>query len=74
MKNVTLSIPEPLKQNMEQLPEINWSELMREFLSEKVRKLLILKKLEKDFENSKLTDKDCIRLGRKLRADISKHK
>lgn len=72
MQNVTLSISEPLKQKMEQLPEINWSELIREFLSEKVKRLLILKKLEILLEKSEEPDKEALRLGKKIKAGMWK--
>ena len=67
MPNITLSIPQELKQKMEELPELNWSETIREFLSEKVKRALLLKRLEKMLENSELTEEDCIRLGRKAK-------
>ena len=67
MPNITLSIPASLKKKMESLPEINWSEVTREFLSEKVRRLALLMKLDKMLENSELTEEDCIRLGREAK-------
>ena len=67
MPNLTLSIPEELKKQMELVPEINFSELMRQFLAEKVKRALLLKKLDKMLENSRLTDEDCLRLGRELK-------
>ena len=75
MPNVTLSISEPLKQKMEQLPEINWSVIMRELLSERIKKLLVLKKLDKMFENSELTDEVALKLGRKVNQAVwERHK
>jgi len=67
MPNLTLSIPENLKEGMDKLPEINWSEVTRKFLSEKVGRLVVLKKLDKMLENSELTEEDCIRLGREAK-------
>mgnify|MGYP001558222206 FL=1 len=72
MPNITLSIPEELKEKMDKLPEINWSEVTREFLSEKVKRSLLLKKLDKMLENSELTEEDCIRLGNKVKSDMLK--
>ena len=69
MPNITLSIPQELKQKMDDLPELNWSETVREFLSEKVKRALLLKRLDKLLENSELTEEDCIRLGRKAKKD-----
>ncbi len=72
MPNVTLSIPKELKHKMDELPEINWSEVTREFLSEKVKRLALLKKLDKMLENSELTEEDCIRLSRKAKKSMHK--
>jgi len=72
MPNITLSISEDLKTNMDSLPELNWSEVVRDFLSEKVKRALLLKKLDKLLENSKLTEKDCINLGRKAKKSMHK--
>jgi len=70
MPNITLSIPEDLKSKMDELPEINWSEVTREFLSEKVNRFALLKKLDKMLENSELTEEDCIRLGREAKKSM----
>jgi len=67
MPNLTLSIPEELKQEMEQLPETNWSALVRKFLAERVKRELLLKKLDKMLENSELTEEDCLKLGDKVK-------
>lgn len=67
MPNITLSVPQELKQKMDELPELNWSETIREFLSEKVKRALLLKKLDKLLENSELTEEDCIRMGREAK-------
>ena len=75
MPNVTLSISEPLKHDMEQLPEVNWSKLIRGLLSERVKRLLTLKKLDKMFENSELTDEVALKLGRKVNKAVwERHK
>jgi len=72
MANVTVSISEELKHKMDSLPDVNWSETVREFLSEKVNRAVLLKKLDKMLENSKLTEEDCLRLGEKVKADMWK--
>ena len=61
MPNITLSVPEELKNKIDSLPEINWSESVRNFLSEKTKRASLLKKLDKMLENSKLTEEDCLR-------------
>lgn len=67
MPNITLSVTEELKKEMESMPELNWSESVREFLSEKVKRAALLKKLDKMLENSELTEKDALELGRKIK-------
>lgn len=69
MPNITLSISEDLKSKMDSLREINWSEVTREFLSEKVKRLAFLKKLEEQLdskEEQELT-KWSVELGRKAK-------
>jgi len=67
MPNITLSISKELKKKLDELPELNFSEAMRQFLSEKVKRALLLKKLDKMLENSELTEEDCLRLGDKVK-------
>lgn len=69
MPNVTLSIPEKLKEDLDSLPEINWSESVREFLSKKIRRALLLKKIDKMLENSEFTEEDAERLGELAKQD-----
>jgi len=72
MPNITLSITKELKQQIDELPELNISESMRRFLSEKVKRALLLKKLDKLLENSKLTEEDCLKLGDKIKKGMWK--
>ena len=67
MPNITLSIPKELKKQIDELPELNLSESMRQFLAEKVKRALLLKKLDKMLENSELTEEDCLRLGNEVK-------
>jgi len=72
MPNLTLSIPEELKKEMDELSETNWSVLVRKFLSERVKRELLLKKLDKMLGNSELTEEDCLKLGRKVKEGMWK--
>lgn len=69
MPNVTVSVPDELKQELDNLPEINWSEAVRNFLSEKVKRESLLRKLDKMLEKSELTEEDALELGRKIKKD-----
>lgn len=72
MPNITLSIPEELKAQIDKLPELNVSESVRKFLAEKVKRALLLKKLDKMLEHSGLTEEDCIRLGKEAKKSMHK--
>jgi len=72
MPNITITIPDELKKDMERLPELNWSETVREFLADKVKRALLLKKLDKLLENSELTEEDCLCMGREAKKRMSK--
>ena len=63
MVSMTLSIPKEIKKEMELYPEINWSAVARAAI---LRKIEILKKMDKILENSKLTEEDALALGRKI--------
>lgn len=63
MPNITLSIPEKLKNELDALKEINWSESVREFLSKRVKRIMLLKKIDTLLENSEFSEEDAERLG-----------
>ncbi len=67
--NVTLAVPKDLKQDMDEFPVINWSEVAREAFREKLGELKLLKEIT---SKSKLTEKDALELGRKINAAIAK--
>ena len=67
MPNLTLSISKELKSQIDKVPELNVSEAVRQFLAEKVKRALLLKKLDKLLENSKLSEEDCLRLGNEVK-------
>jgi hypothetical protein len=68
MPNITLAVPQELKKKMDKLQEVNWSEVTRLFLKEKVKRVFLLKKLDKMLENSTLTEEDCLKLGEKAKS------
>jgi len=63
MSTITLSIPEDLKREMEEFKEMNWSEVARAAIRERVAQLAILKSIT---AKSKLTEKDALEIGRKI--------
>ncbi len=69
MVTMTLSVPSELRHKMESHPEINWSEVARQAFLSKVSDLDFLKKFKAE---SEMTEKDALRLGRKLKKDLMK--
>lgn len=69
MVTMTLAVPNELKNKMEGFPEINWSEVARQAFTQKLSDMEFLMKFK---SNSKLTEKDALRLGREVSSEISK--
>ena len=67
--NMTLSIPKELKDQMDQFPEINWSEVARIAIREKITDLNLLKEFT---SKSELTEEDALELGRKVNKALSR--
>ena len=67
MPTITLSVPEDLKREMDEFKEMNWSEVARAAIREKVSQLAILKAIT---AKSKFTEKDALDLGRKIMKGI----
>jgi hypothetical protein len=70
MTNLTLSIPKKLKQQMEEFPEINWSEVARDSIKKKIARLNFLKGLRID---SELTPDEALNLGQEVSKLLAKH-
>lgn len=64
MPNLTLSVPEDLKKQMEEFKEINWSEVARESIRKRAAKLAMLKVLDALIEERP----ELIELVEKLKA------
>ena len=64
MVSLTLAIPEDLRAKMNQFPEINWSEVARQAIIQKIR---VLDQMQRFFSKSTLTQDDAIKLGRKIK-------
>ena len=69
MTNMTLAIPEDLHEIMRKHSEIKWSEVARQAISEKARKLELMDKL---LAKSELTEEDALEIGRKINKGIAK--
>ncbi len=69
MPNMTLAIPAELRNQMAIFPEINWSEVARQAIMEKLRTLARMHEL---LRNSTVTEAEAITTGRKIRARVAR--
>jgi len=69
MPNLTISIPDKLREELSEFKIMNWSEVAREAFEKKIVQLRILESFSKD---SELTQEDALRLGRKVNEALSK--
>lgn len=67
MPTITLSVPSDLKQEMDKSKFINWSEVAREAIRERVFQLKVLNSIA---AKSKLTEKDALEIGRKIKKSM----
>ena len=70
MTNITLSIPDELKEEMNEFPEINWSEVARSSIKQKIADLKFLRSFTSD---SEITYEEAEKLGKELSALLLKH-
>jgi hypothetical protein len=66
---MTLAIPIELKRQMDEFPEINWSETARIAFREKVEDLRFLTEFK---SKSDMTEEDALELGRKINKALQK--
>jgi hypothetical protein len=69
MVNLTLAVPKEMKSDMDEFPEINWSEVARQAIAQKLRDLHFLKRMK---SKSTLTEEDAVALGRKVNRALAK--
>ena len=72
MASVTFSIPDKIKQAMEDFPWVNWSELARE---EAIRRAQMAREFEefmKIVSHSKLSEKDADKIAEKIKNEMHK--
>ena len=69
MTNMTLAVPEDLHKVMQKHKEIKWSEVARQAIMEKARKLELMDKL---LAKSELTEEDAERIGHKIKHGMAK--
>lgn len=67
MANLTLAIPNELREKMRRFPEINWSEVARQAIVEKAK---ILEQMQRFLSRSQLTDKETVLIGRQIKRHV----
>ena len=71
MVNVTLSIPNELKQKMDTFAELNWSAVAREAFDEKIRDMEFIKKFK---AKSTITEENALKWGAELNKNLAKRR
>lgn len=69
MVNITLSVPEDLKEELQKHDEVNWSAVIRRALQEHLRKIQIVERIA---QKSKLTKKDVEEISKKINGSVAK--
>ncbi len=69
MVSITLAVPQELKKEMDQNKMINWSEVARVAIRQR---LLMLRKFKEFTKNSTFTEEDALELGRKVNKAVAK--
>lgn len=70
MVNITITVPENLKDELKKHKEVNWSAVVRKAMEEHLRKLHIAESIG---TKSKLTQKDIDELDKIVKKGIAKH-
>lgn len=69
MTNMTLAVPEDLHRIMQKHNDIKWSEVARQAIWNKARKLDLMDKI---LAKSELTEEDAEKIGHKIKHGIAK--
>lgn len=69
---MTFSIPAKLKKEMGEFSDVNWSKTTAELLEDKIKRLKILRKLEKLLQGSKIDETDVERIAEQVKIGIAK--
>ncbi|MEK6857068.1 MAG: hypothetical protein AABX39_00595 [Nanoarchaeota archaeon] len=69
MVSITLAVPEEMKLDMDKHPEMNWSEIARQSIREK---LIILNRMDELLSKSRMTEKNALELGKKVNKSVAK--
>ncbi len=71
MPTLTLAVPQEMKREMDQCPEINWSEVARESIRQKLVQLNLLRSIvAKSTLSEKEAEKFALEMGRKVNKSL----
>ena len=70
MPTITVNVDDALKERMDNHPEINWSEVTRQAIKEKIEALEVMDELTSE---SKLTERDVQEIADKINENGRKH-
>ena len=70
MVNITLAIPQDLREELQKHKEVNWSAVIRKSLQQHIRKLNIAEAIA---QKSKLTKKDIEEIDKLVKKGIAEH-
>lgn len=68
MSSLTLAIPQDLRSKMKQFPEINWSEVARQAIAQKMH---ALEQMQRLLNKSELTEADAIEIGQEIKRRVA---
>ncbi|MFA6531185.1 MAG: hypothetical protein WCT31_05625 [Candidatus Micrarchaeia archaeon] len=69
MVSITLAVPNELKNEMDEFPEMNWSAIAREAIKQKIT---LLKKFREFTRESTMTEEEALRLGKIVNKSLAK--
>ena len=69
MVNITLAIPENLKEKLQNHKEVNWSAVTRMALEEHLKRIEMVEAIA---QKSKLTKKDAEELAKKIKSEMAR--
>jgi len=70
MPNMTIRVPDDLKESLDDHPEINWSEVARQSMQEYLYRLNVAEEIASE---SQLSKDDATDLSEKVKHDIAEH-
>ena len=73
MPTITVRVNEDLKEQMDRHPEINWSEVTRQAITEKTEGLKRLEKLEQLARDSHATEDDVAEIAGLVNKQVAQH-